>query len=130
MARLLQAEMDIAVPPLAAAAPPAPLHFLLKLPAAAAALPHATLDVTQMGGGSLATVQWQRSLSGPARQTSMPLDIDLDTLGALSWPQQEPAQPSHAAKPPASSAAGARAIEDAVRARVLSMRMLTIMLHC
>lgn len=88
--------MTIPLPAAEAAAPPHSVPFLLKLPTAAATLPHAALEVTQAGGGSLATVHWQRSLSGAAIQVGMPLDIDLDAQGAVSWPQQEYVRPPDA----------------------------------
>ncbi len=88
--------MTIPLPAAEAAAPPHSVAFLLKLPTAAATLPHAALEVTQAGGGSLATVHWQRSLSGAAIHIGVPLDIDLDAQGAVSWPQQEYVRPPDA----------------------------------
>ena len=82
-----QAEQNVTVTACVGAPPPlAAAPYLLRLPAAVALLPHATLAVTQTSSGSSATAHWWSSLSSDHLQLAAPLDVDLDSNATVAFP--------------------------------------------
>lgn len=95
----LQADADVSILVPHVACAPQPVPYLLKLPAAAARLPYATLEATQSsssGGGT--TVHWQQNLTASGIWGAGRIDIDLDAAGTVQHPQQQRPVPAHHAQ--------------------------------
>lgn len=66
-----------------------PVPYLLKLPAAAARLPRASLQATQRSSGSDIAVHWRQDLTVLDGWVAERIDIDLEAPGAVvQLPQQ------------------------------------------
>ncbi len=64
--------------------------YLLKLPAAAALLPHVALHAKHTESSSSAAVHWQRSLpGGTGLRHGTPLNIDLERHGTIALVHEE-----------------------------------------
>lgn len=77
-----------------------PVPYLLKLPAAAARLPRASLQALQRSNSSDVAVHWQQDLTVLDGWVAEHVDIDLEAPGAvLQLPQQLPSlQDDHTAE--------------------------------
>ena len=99
--RALQAATNISIPVLSSdEAAMHPVPYLLKLPAAAARMPHASLQATQRSNGSDVVVHWRQDLTVLDGWVAERVDIDLEAPGAVvQLPQQLPTlQDDHTAE--------------------------------
>jgi hypothetical protein len=99
--RALQAGTNISIPVLSSdRATMRPVPYLLKLPAAAARLPRASLQALQRSSGSDIAVHWQQDLTVLDGWVAERVDIDLEAPGAVvQLPQQLPtSQDDHTAE--------------------------------
>lgn len=71
-----------------------PVPYLLKLPAAASRLPHASLQAVQRCNSSDMTVHWHQNLTVVYDWVAERIDVDLMASGAVVHLQQPPT-PGH-----------------------------------